>query len=84
MQFCTKRKRLGVRGGVLRVYFTQTRIAIYVLSPLRACGIRLMLYFFGYLLRHHTRPSSAEGMTIVVATPYLDEAEGCDRVALKS
>ncbi|WP_315790016.1 ATP-binding cassette domain-containing protein [Fischerella sp. JS2] len=25
---------------------------------------------------------SAEGMTIVVATPYLDEAERCDRVAL--
>ena len=55
-----------------------------MLPPLRAGGIRLMLYFFGYLLRHHTRPSSAEGMTIVVATPYLDEAEGCDRVALKS
>ncbi|MEH2433575.1 MAG: hypothetical protein V7K25_04880 [Nostoc sp.] len=25
---------------------------------------------------------SAEGMTIVVATPYLDEAERCHRVAL--
>ncbi|BAZ68317.1 MAG: ATP-binding cassette domain-containing protein [Pelatocladus maniniholoensis HA4357-MV3] len=25
---------------------------------------------------------SAEGMTIIVATPYLDEAERCDRVAL--
>src|SRR5947207_11496354 len=25
---------------------------------------------------------SAEGMTIVVATPYLDEAERCTRVAL--
>jgi len=29
-----------------------------------------------------TRPPDGEGLTILVATPYLDEAERCHRIAL--
>jgi len=47
------------------------------MSP-RRCGSGLRREFWDILVQL----AATEGMTTVVATPYLDEAERCSRIAL--